>query len=632
MPARIIEKKKTPFRSRKLDPVTLDIIENALRNARIEMDATLFRTAMSPGIREQGDAFPLIADHKGRMIVGQFGSFIDGFLRCYNGDIEDGDMVWLSDPYSCEGAVSHSNDWLILLPVFRSGRLISWAAMFGHQSDIGGKVPGSIPVDSRSIFEEGVRIPPVKIFKKGVYQEDLVTLVMHQTRKPDWCRADLAAIIASCRVAARRVNEICDRFGDDVYVTATENLLQRNHRAMKQLLTTAIGTDKVSFEDYICDDGVGFGPYKIKCTMWRETKGKSTRVILDFAGTDPQARASINFLLNENMFKMFFGIYMIMVFDPQILFNDGFYDLVDVRIPDGSLLKPKFPAPLSGRTHALGRIFDILGGLLGQKTPQFLNAAGFSSSPHLMYSGFDKNDQWFQLFQIGFGGIPGRPMGDGPDGHSLWPGFTNVPNEFLERYLPLRIERYEALADTGGAGLHRGGNGIHMTYCFLEPGTIAIHDDRWFIPPWGVNGGAPGQRARKILERKDGTTTIVGNKQDNIDVMEGDLLHFITWGGGGWGDPLARDADLVALEIRRGLVTVTGARAYGVVIATDGTVDAAATAALRAEILAHRTGPLPLFDHGADIATLRAHCLAETGLQPPVQPRWRQSALAMAAE
>jgi N-methylhydantoinase B len=198
--------------------------------------------------------------------------------------------------------------------------------------------------------------------------------------------------------------------------------------------------------------------------------------------------------------------------------------------------------------------------------------------------------------------------------------------------LPLRIERYEALADTGGAGQHRGGNGIHMTYCFLEPGTIAIHDDRWFIPPWGVNGGAPGQRARKILERKDGTTTIVGNKQDNIDVLEGDLLHFITWGGGGWGDPLLRDPELVALEIRRGLVTVAGARDYGVVIDSNGSVDADATAALRAEITAARTGPLPLFDYGADITTLRANCLAETGLQPPIQPVWRGSALAMAAE
>ena len=200
--------------------------------------------------------------------------------------------------------------------------------------------------------------------------------------------------------------------------------------------------------------------------------------------------------------RMFFGIYMIMVFDPQILFNDGYYDLIDVRIPDGSLLKPKFPAALSGRTHALGRLFDILGGLLGQKTPEFLNAAGFSSSPHLFYSGRDQAGRWFQLFQIGFGGIPGRPKGDGPDGHSLWPNFTNVPNEFLERYFPLRIERYDTVADSGGVGLHRGGNGIHMSYRFLEPGLIAIHDDRWFIPPWGVNGGAPGARARVICGRE----------------------------------------------------------------------------------------------------------------------------------
>lgn len=627
MPAQILQTNATPFSPVEIDPVTLDIIENALRNARVEMDATLVRTAMSPGIREQGDSFPLIADHKGRMIVGQFGSFIDGFLKVYTGTLEEGDMILLSDPYSCDGAVSHSNDWLILLPIFRSGRLIAWSAMFGHMSDIGGKVAGSMPIDASSIFEEGVRIPPVKIYRKGVYNEDVVALVMHQTRTPDWCKADLSAIIASCRVAARRVDEMCTRFGEDVFVSATEELLARNHRAMKHLIATSIGEEPVMFEDYICDDGTGFGPYKIKCTMRRI----GDKVLLDFDGTDPQSSASINFFLNENMFKMFFGIYMIMVFDPQILFNDGFYDLIEVRIPEGSLLKPKFPAALSGRTHALGRIFDILGGLLGQKTPEFLNAAGFSSSPHLFYSGTDGDGRWFQLFQIGFGGIPGRPLGDGPDGHSLWPGFTNVPNEFLERYFPLMIERYETAADSGGAGLHRGGNGIHMTYRFLEPGIIAIHDDRWFTYPWGVNGGEPGARARKIIEKQDGTQTIVGNKSEEIAVEAGDQLHFITWGGGGWGDPLERAPELVALEIRQGLVTVAGARRYGVVI--DGrSVDIAATAALRADMRGARPADLPLFNHGPDIETLRANCLAETGLPAPRPPHWFVPEQAIAAE
>jgi len=615
MPAQIIQTNNAPFNKVSIDPVTLEVIENALRNARIEMDATLVRTAMSPGIREQGDAFPLIADRTGQMIVGQFGSYIGPFLDGFDGTVEEGDMIMLSDPYSVGGAISHLNDWLVLLPVFKDGRLIAYTSMFGHQSDIGGKVVGSMPIDATSIFEEGVRIPPIKIYKQGVYNADLIKLIMAQTRKPDWCTADLNALIASCRVAARRVVEMCERFGDDVFAAATDELLARNYRAMKQLIASSISEEKVSFEDYICDDGMGYGPYKIRCTMHRE----GDIVVLDFDGTDPQSQASINFFLNENMLKMFFGIYMIMVFDPQVLFNDGYYDLIRVKIPDGSLLKPKFPAALSGRTHALGRLFDIMGGLLGQKTPEFLNAAGFSSSPHLFYSGYDAKGRWFQLFQIGFGGIPGRPLGDGPDGHSLFPGFTNVPNEFLERYFPLVIERYETVADSGGAGLHRGGNGIIMTYRFLASGTIAIHDDRWFTMPWGVNGGEPGARARKILEKPDGIQTVVGNKLENLTVEAGDQLHFITWGGGGWGDPLLRDPTLLELELERGLVTVEGAKRYGVVLA-DGKVDAAATEALRAQMRAERGPVTSVFNYGPDIDTLRANSLAETGLPAPKPP------------
>jgi N-methylhydantoinase B len=619
MPTRIIETAPKPFTPVSIDPVTLDIIENALRNARVEMDTTLVRTAMSPGIREQGDAFPLIADHLGRMIVGQFGSYIGPFLAGYEGTLEDGDMIFLSDPYSVGGAISHSNDWLVLLPVFKDGRLIAYTSMFGHQSDIGGMVPGSMPIDATSIFQEGVRIPPVKIWKAGVYNEELIKLVMHQTRTPQWCAADLNALIAACRVAARRVVEMCERFGDDVFVSATTELLARNHRAMKSLIDSSIGDAPVSFEDYVCDDGMGQGPYKIRCTMWKE----NGRVVLDFAGTDPQSTGSINFYLNENMMRMFFGIYMIMVFDPQILFNDGYYDLIDIRIPEGSLLKPKFPAALSGRTHALGRIFDVLGGLLGQKTPEFLCAAGFSSSPHLFYSGTDKKGDYFQLFQIGFGGIPGRPFGDGPDGHSLWPNFTNVPNEFLERYFPLVIERYETVADSGGAGFYRGGNGIDMVYRFLEPGKIAVHDDRWFTKPWGVNGGQPGSRARKILVKADGTERVLGNKREDIPVEAGDLLHFVTWGGGGWGDPLTRAPDLVALEVEQGLVTRAGAAHYGVVLAGDGSVDARSTEALRQKLRDARGGqPLPVFDTGGSIEELRATCLAETGLPAPAAPVW----------
>ncbi|HHQ14613.1 MAG TPA: hydantoinase B/oxoprolinase family protein, partial [Chromatiales bacterium] len=156
MPAKIIETRPKPFKRVKIDPITLDIIENAMLNARWEMDAVLFRTAMSPGIREQHDEFPMIANLDGKMVVGQFGSFIYGFKEAYEGTIEEGDMFFMNDPYTCNGAVSHANDWLLLRPIFKDGRLISYAAMFGHMTDIGGKVPGSLPTDAQQIFEEGV--------------------------------------------------------------------------------------------------------------------------------------------------------------------------------------------------------------------------------------------------------------------------------------------------------------------------------------------------------------------------------------------------------------------------------------------------------------------------------------------
>ncbi len=619
---RIIERNQEPFRPVEVDTVTLDIIESALRNARYEMDAVLFRTAMSPGIREQHDEFPMIAERKGRMVVGQFGSFIGGFLDAYEGTVEEGDIFLTSDPYKCDGAISHSADWLVLLPIYyRDGRLVGWSAMLGHMSDVGGKVPGSLPTDATSIFEEGMLAPPIKIYRGGTLQEDLIALVLNHVRMPHWNRSDLNAIVAACRTAERRVIEMCDRFGVDRFVSAMEASLERNRRAMAELIKRSIPEEEMVFEDYVCDDGRGHGPYKLRCSM----KRVGERVKLDWSGTDPQSEGSINFYLNENMFRMFFGIYMIMIFDPQILYNDGFYDLVDVHIPAGSLLKPRFPAALSCRTHALGRIFDVLSGLLGQRQPEFLCAAGFSSSPHLMYSGFDARGEWYQLYQIGFGGIPGRPAGDGPDGHSMWPSFTNVPNEFLEAYFPLRIERYETVSDSGGPGLHRGGNGIEIVYRFLEPGEISIHDDRWLTYPWGVNGGLPGARSRKVIVRTNGATEMLSSKCDHVKVNAGDLLHYITWGGGGWGDPLKRDPALVATEAGRGLLTAAGARRYGVVLGSDSTVDEAETRKLR-ETMAAERGSVRVFDFGPPAAELKRNCERETGLPAPSWPRFARPA------
>ncbi len=196
---------------------------------------------------------------------------------------------------------------------------------------------------------------------------------------------------------------------------------------------------------------------------------------------------------------------------------------------------------------------------------------------------------------------------------------TNVPNEFLESYFPLRIDIYETIADSGGAGLHRGGNAIRMAYRFLEPGQISIHDDRWLTYPWGVNGGLPGKRSRKILQRVDGSEKMLPSKCDRVKVEIGDLLLYETWGGGGWGDPFKRPVENVEFDVRAGLVSVEGARRYGVVISEDFIVDGVATEALRVT-MAEERGDTMLFDRGGTIDELKARCLEETGLEPPVTP------------
>lgn len=255
-------------------------------------------------------------------------------------------------------------------------------------------------------------------------------------------------------------------------------------------------------------------------------------------------------------------------------------------------------------------------------------AAGFSDSPHFFYSGFKPNGEWYQLYQIGFGGVPARPAGDGPDCHCLFPAIKSVPTENIELNFPLRIEANEALADSGGAGYYRGGNAQRTLYRFLSSGEFSIHDDRWFTKPWGVNGGKPGARSRKILYRySEGgdnvRTEILPSKCDHIFVHPNDLLEWITWGGGGLGDPLTRPAEVVALETHRKLVTIEGAKEnYGVVVdPADYSVMKEETIALRMEMSKMNAEGSSVYDRGGTLKELTKSCLEETGLEPP-KPQW----------
>ena len=578
-----------------VDTVTLEIIENTLRMVRHEMDAVMFRASISPMIRETHDTYPLVADRNGRMLVGQFGSYLTAFFEHFDEELGPGDVIIQNDPYLCGGSISHTPDVLILRPVFHGDGLVGFTSQFGNLLDIGGRTFGSMSVEVRSIYEEGIRFPPVKLYDAGKLNRPLLSVLARNSRAPEAAVADVMALCAATAVGEQRILELCERFGRATYLAACDALLDRTRRAVQRLIVEKIPEAPQSFEDFVDDDGQGNGPFRIKLTVWREGE----RAVFDFGGTSPQAPGPVNFYLHEGMMKMVIGAYLIMVFDPEILFNEGFYDLLDIRVEDGTILKPRYPAPLGNRHHTLSRWVEVVAGALGRHVPETAVAAGYGSSPHMIFSGIDADGNGFGVVEILMGGIPARPAGDGMDGHSWYPQLENTPCEYQEIYYPLVTEEAGIVPDSGGAGFHRGGCGVRKVFRFLAPGHVSIYDDRHTSSPWGIGGGLHGGRSRKRLDRADGTDADLPGKIDFVEVAPGDRLVFETAGAGGWGNPLLRPVEAVRVDAERGFVSAEAAKSgYGVVLlAVDSGyhVDEDATGRLRHE---RARTTVPLFDLG----------------------------------
>jgi N-methylhydantoinase B len=585
-------------RDHDIDHVTLDIIENTLSNARFEMDRVVETTAISPVIREQSDQFPLIADRHGRMVIGQFGSAIATILRnspYEASDLRDGDVIALNDPYLCEGAISHCPDFLILRPIFYEDDLVGYASQWGNLMDVGGTAPGSMPISARSIYYEGIRMPPIKLYDQGQLNEEALRLFCHNTRTPKMVEADIKAIAAGTAAGAARVCDLCARFGKDTYLEACDAMLDRTRSGLIDLIRTHLPDgERFEFTDYADDDGLGNGPIKLHMALWRD--GDTMNV--DWTGSSPAVPGSVNFYLNPEMFKMFMGVFLIMAFAPDLVFNDGYYDLIKVTLPENSILRPEFPAPVGNRLSLMARQFDVVGAVFSKALAQFAVSGGYGTSPNFVFAGTDENGEDFQVLEILYGGIPARPVGDGLDGHSWWPMFKAVPTEYLEKYYPIEIESYRARIDSGGAGYHRGGHGVAKTYRFLSDGTISFQDDRAVTFPWGYNGGQHGMSSEKLIIHADGTEERLPSKVETFPIQKGDRLVFSTAGAGGLGDPLDREPERTATDVHAGLVSVEAAASqYGVIVSRDGEIDHEATERAQARIRAERADP-PEFDFG----------------------------------
>ena len=569
-----------------MDPVTLEVIKGAIRSARQEMATLIERTSMSQSIREKLDYFAAIFDRNGRMVSGTDlplgANIIDVITEHYPPeDMRPGDLYWYNDCYASRGGVSHSPDLVLIAPVFYEGNLVAFSEAWGHLQDIGGLAPGSNSPLSTEIYHEGIIMPPTRLEREGIRNEELFQVFVRNSRYPDTLKGDVRALIAAVRLGETRIKEICERFGKDVAMSAFECLIEQTCEGIRQFVDDNIPDGIYSFEDWLDGDVYQDRSFAIRLTLTK----KKDNLSFDFTKSDNQCRGTLNFIMDESVPKLMLGVYA-MSYNPTLLTNDGCCRaLGQVHIREGSILDPKFPAPLGQRTATWLRVNSCLFGAIGKASKGRVPA----SSPYMAIVTYrwpkDNPSQFgfaFDGLAIGHGA---RPFADGHDA-IFYIGQRDMPVEYSELEFPFRVEQYAIHMDSGGPGKFRGGCGIIRDYRILRDGLIARHTmDNVLYPPWGVAGGDYGRPGRFILNPDTPSSKDLPAKGDNLKLLEGDVLRAMTCGGGGWGNPYERDPLLVLDDTRCGMVSREAAQTdYGVIIDEDMAMDKDATSHIRKEV------------------------------------------------
>lgn len=562
------------------DPVTLEIIRGAIRAAQAEMEALLERTAISAFIREKKDFYTALFDADGVMAVGSnvpiFGDICGPVFDHFPKDaMQPGDLYWYNDCYGSRGAVTHSNDQVFLAPVFHNGRRCAFVMGWAHFSDIGGIRPGSISPDATDIFQEGIIIPPTRLITAGQTNTAALEIFYRNSRYPEVCRGDTRALMASVELGIRRLQEIVQRFGPDVLADALAQLLARTEALVRRKLKETFPVGTHSFTDAIDSDGHGTGPLHLRFAL---TRTEDDRFILDTTETDDQAPGPVNYLMNRDVPGTALALYFLGGDPAQVCNAGGSRALDEIRLREGSLLAPRFPAPLGMRGLTMMRVLAALNGLInvaGTPAP-----AAHSAYVILLISGTANRAHFLLTDGLGVG-YGARPDADGIDA-VYFVAQENYPVEFLEQNYPVRMRRYAMHRDSGGPGRFRGGCGIIREYQVLaDEAVLAIRIDSVKNPPWGTAGGMSGGVGRAVVNPALPNERILAPLSDGNRLRKGDILRIETGGGGGRGHPFDRPPSAVLSDVLDGFVSVEAAsRDYGVVI-REGELDLGATAVLR---------------------------------------------------
>ena len=566
----------------KLEPFTFEVIQDSFYAITEEMGAELVRIANSTIIRESRDCATGLTDAFGQVVAqaaltpGHFmtiASATKGALRAIPAEQwKPGDVVITNDPWICAG---HLPDTFLLAPFFHSGRLIGFLSCVAHQIDIGGVNPGGTTPNTSSIYDEGLQLPPVKIFNEGKLDRAVLDIIQKNSRMPDVVGTDFQAEAAVTIRGQRLMGELCDKYGADAVTWAMQESIDRSESQIRQVFAS-MADGVYEAEDFVDDDYWTDERVRIKVTL----TVKGSDLYVDYTGSGAQTRGGINVTppyrdaYTQMAIRCFTG--------PSIPQNEGCYKPVHISAPLGTVLNPRYPAAVAGRHTCIPRITDVVAAVMSQtmKGRALAGSGGLLGQP--VFSGFDgaSGRRWIMM-DNSHGGLGARADQDGVD-CVAWPwNASNHPIESLELQAPLRIARYQLHEDSEGPGTWRGGLGLIKDYELLADGVnVQTGGDRFKAPSTGLAGGGVSIPQEYVIIR-EGETLPVKSKSE-LTLRRGDVFSVRMPGGGGFGPAWRRDLALVVRDVSQGYVSPARARsAYGVALRADGTIDEDETAALR---------------------------------------------------
>jgi N-methylhydantoinase B len=570
-----------------IDPVTLAVLKGRLEQLADEMDATLFRSAFNPIIAEAHDAShglyhretgaTLVQGKSGLPIfVGAMAFAVKAVIdkAARDGDLADGDVYIFNDPY--DGG-THLSDFKLVRPYFRDGNLFCYLASVGHWHDVGGNVPGNYNPVATESFQEGMLIPPVKLFVKGALRADIVDIVKANSRLPGSLYGDLNGQINALDLGVRRLDALLDDYGPALVEEAFAELTARAARLMRANIAE-LPDGTYSCDDFLDNDGIVDRPLRIALDIRKQGE----RMTLDFSRTASACAGPVNIARSTAIASCYVALKHIFQDVPA---NAGVLEPIDFVIPENAILSAKAPKPVGGYTETILRVIDVIFGALAHAAPERSNACAYGTINALSLAGHRSDGRRWVMFSFFGGGHGGHPEGDGLNhGNAPISTATIPPLEILEAAYPVMFTQWALRPDSGGPGRHRGGLGaIYEIELLEQEADVFLFGERGRFPPQGVCGGGPAALNRFIYQQDDGPhEPPMASKIVGVKLKRGQRVRIESPGGGGYGPARERDVAAVAEDVRLGYVTPeAAASAYGVVIGAAGEVDRRATEQLR---------------------------------------------------